>query len=145
MLEAAPQRAARLYRQCSAGPGRQGAVEGAAGRGRRGCSLGLPTQGLNPVCRFLDPDPHRVSFVSPCRGSSTCPSEPGVPAAGTRRRVSKLASFQSLPYFSSTRSLRGGCLADAASATPSSSPGPLQLPRQQAFRLHRLSCKSKAP
>lgn len=73
MLEAAPQRAARLYRQCSAGPGRQGAVEGAAGRGRRGCSLGFPTQGLKPLCRFLDPDPHRVSFWAPAEAAAPAP------------------------------------------------------------------------
>ena len=57
--------------------------------------------------------------MGPRRGSSTPSPRPGdwSPSAGTRRRVSKLASFQSLPYFSSTPSLRDGCLADTASAT----------------------------
>lgn len=90
-------------------------MEGAAGQGRRGCSLGFPTQGLKPLCRFLDPDPHRVSFWAPARAAAPAPRA-WSPSGGTRRRVSKVASFKSLPYFSSTAAERAAasqrCLRD---------------------------------
>lgn len=115
MLEAAPQRAARLYRQCSAGPGHWGRWEGAAGQGRQGCSLGFPTQGLKPLA---------VSWTQTLMESASGPlqRQQHLPLRSLEsQRPEPVVEFLnwhhlSLSLISQAPQPRGGCLRAASAA-----------------------------